>query len=460
MQASSKKKMDEELLHMCEEIGVSRPSRNALVKEGIVTCATLLEAKEKLLFNEFCAVKQEGIQTKLSFAASWFQMLLEKNGKEANILDEFSESVFNKFLIENIQAEKGLISHYMSNVLGSNYSEKHKYLFDQVDGKTDLVKRLVEDCVEHIMTPYMKKECGKFNYEEFLEKSIKHFHHLVSCVEDDERKMFVVAGKTQSGKSSVKGVIQSLCGLLKIPLIVITKGVSESRELHSKLKRLAEGTSIDEEHVVCAARQDCSRSVKQHLLDKATEGVSHGGTFVVADTEHQVNKAIKAIEKYRKKRQKFVVAVDECDAMNRTHDNHQKFEQAYKRLMGMNPSPIIKISATIIPTILEVVDEKANIEFFHLESMDDYIGLERIQPLRVDGNEVYLQQNELSIKSEYVHKELLMPNFKKDSIAEVKELRIPYTNEKVKELYDDALSSHRKKERDSCFGLLLPSRQC
>ena len=57
MQASSKKKMDEELLHMCEEIGVSRPSRNALVKEGIVTCATLLEAKEKLLFNEFCAVK-------------------------------------------------------------------------------------------------------------------------------------------------------------------------------------------------------------------------------------------------------------------------------------------------------------------------------------------------------------------------------------------------------------------
>jgi hypothetical protein len=53
-----------------------------------------------------------------------------------------------------------------------------------------------------------------------------------------------------------------------------------------------------------------------------------------------------------------------------------------------------------------------------------------------------------------------MPNFKKKSIAEVKELRIPYANKKVKELYDDALSSHRKKERDSCFGLLLPSRQC
>ena len=437
--------MDKELFHICEEIGVSRPSRKALVEEGVVTCATLLEAKEKLRLNQFCSVKQEGIQSKLSFAASWFQMLLEKNGKEANILVEFTDSVFEKFN-EDIRAEEKLINHYINDVLGSNYCEKHKPLFDQVDGNTDLVKRLVGDCVQHIMTPYLKKECGKFNYEEFLEKSIEHFHHLVSCVEDKERKTFVVAGKTQSGKSSVKGVVQSLCGLLKIPVIVITKGVSESRELHSKLKRLAEGTSIDKEHVVCASSQDHGRTVKQHLLDKATEGVYHGGTFIIADTEHQVNKAIKTIEKYRNKGQKFVVAVDECDAMNRTPDNHQKFEQAYERLMDMNPSLIIQISATIIPTILDVVDEKADIEFFNLESRDDYNGLERFQHLVVDGNKVYLRQNELSVKSEYVHKEILMPSFKKNSIAEVKELIIPYMNEKVKDLYDDALSSRLKRK--------------
>ena len=63
----------------------------------------------------------------------------------------------------------------------------------------------------------------------------------------------MVAGRTQSGKSAVKGVLQSLCGLLGIPMIVLTKGVEESKDLHAKLVKLAQGTSVNKKHVVVAA---------------------------------------------------------------------------------------------------------------------------------------------------------------------------------------------------------------
>ena len=63
-------------------------------------------------------------------------------------------------------------------------------------------------------------------------------------------KIFIIAGRTQAGKTSVKGVIQSLAGLLRIPLVILTKGVDESIDLHSKLVDLASGTLIEEKYIV------------------------------------------------------------------------------------------------------------------------------------------------------------------------------------------------------------------
>ena len=92
--------------------------------------------------------------------------------------------------------------------------------------------------------------CGKFDYNSILDKTIRHFHTFVGCEINREIK-FVVAGRTQAGKTSVKGIIQSLCGLLKIPLIILTKGVDESIDLHVKLVYLAEGTAYAGEAYFC-----------------------------------------------------------------------------------------------------------------------------------------------------------------------------------------------------------------
>jgi hypothetical protein len=94
------------------------------------------------------------------------------------------------------------------------------------------------------------------------------------------------------------------------------------------------------------------------------------------------------------------------------------------------------VSATPVPFMLDLVSENfkhkrkiEDIEFFNIEPKDDYIGLQDMLTLKIDGREVYLEQNELN-RSEYV------------SCG----VKVGYANDKLIALYDDALSDldHRK----------------
>jgi len=178
-----------------------------------------------------------------------------------------------------------------------------------------------------------------------------------------------------------------------------------------------------------------------------------------------INKACKAIKKFREQSPggKFILLVDEADAMFRTYDRHQVFEQALEQLMDLGPAMVSRthdmylvlmsirsilltppphtlnqtcmMSATSVPLMMELVQsehsKEEDIEFFNLEPHSDYSGVENIKPLEVieveeeDGNgedgmavetnkkltaifsaeqstmkkKVYLDQNELSAKS-------------------------------------------------------------
>jgi len=104
-------------------------------------------------------------------------------------------------------------------------------------------------------------------------------------------KLLVVAGMTQSGKTYVEGVVQSMAGLLKIPLIILTKGVAESTDLHAKLVALSAGTLVKEKHIVVATSKidGTGYKLKDERISEAFEG-DHGGTLVIADTAQQVLK--------------------------------------------------------------------------------------------------------------------------------------------------------------------------
>ncbi|KAL7545564.1 hypothetical protein ACHAWF_008915 [Thalassiosira exigua] len=152
-----------------------------------------------------------------------------------------------------------------------------------------------------------------------------------------------------------------------------------------------------------------------------------------------------AIKEYRKQIPggKFILIVDEADAMFRTVDKHQVFEKALQQLLGLNPSMTVMISATPVPFMLDLINEMDksadNIEFFNLEPQDEYVGIENIVPLEIDGKKVYLEQNELTYKSSYTFDGVTVCN----------------ANEKNISLYDDALS-----DMDNRKGVLVLDCSC
>ena len=73
-------------------------------------------------------------------------------------------------------------------------------------------------------------------------------------------------------------------------------------------------------------------------------------SLVIADTKAQViNKACKAIKKFREQSPggKFILLVDEADAMFRTYDRHQVFEQALEQLMDLGPAMVSRTNMCI-----------------------------------------------------------------------------------------------------------------
>lgn len=79
---------------------------------------------------------------------------------------------------------------------------------------------------------------------------------------------------------------------------------------------------------------------KDLIIREAFQGVTNGGALIIADTKAQLyNKACKHIDIYRGRCPEglWVLVVDEADAMFRTPDRRQVFEQALQRLMIKAP---------------------------------------------------------------------------------------------------------------------------
>jgi hypothetical protein len=135
--------------------------------------------------------------------------------------------------------------------------------------------------------------------------------------------------------------------------------------------------------------------------------------------------------------------------MYRTDDHRQEVEKQYDRLMGMNPCLKVMSSATLIPLLLELVQEsEEEIPMFEVEPMDEYMGIHHMQPLQVNGKPMFLQRNNLKYSEGYnISPEVNTGGTENDLDREddndnddVDDRYILYTNEKVKTMYDNALS--------------------
>ncbi|KAL7461086.1 hypothetical protein ACHAXS_001520, partial [Conticribra weissflogii] len=241
---------------------------------------------------------------------------------------------------------------------------------------------------------------------------------------------------------------------MNIPIIIITNGNSQSLGLYKNLRRYAAGGTVDQHYIVAA--RDKSRQKKRstktegavagtthgHALDEiatqahkdfqfktksdeihyAFDGITHGGTLVMAATPSQVKLACEGIENYRNRipNGKFALILDEADVVYRAH-GERLIDKAIRSLIDLNPSMIIQISATPME-FLHLLKCK-DFECFCDNSFEEnYVGIEDIKPLTVSGKEIFLN-NPLTKASEY-----------SDS-----NVTIRYFNNACKLLTDDAL---------------------
>ena len=281
----------------------------------------------------------------------------------------------------------------------------------------DLTPRIINS-----MSPLLRRKCN-FDHGVFIKDAVDAFSTR-------NETQFLVIGKTQSGKSGVKGTIRCIAGFLKCPVFIITKGVAESHNLCQKLKGYARGTSLEFNIQTASGGQRKFSEHSKPLL------ISDGGTLVAADTKAQIELLIKAIMQLREADQdrSFILIVDECDAMYRTEDQSQAVEKAYKELLGLRPALTIMISATMVPLLLyyqmhEEADSIPEVKMYQIEPGDDYIGVDQMKPLELDGVNHYLERTDLRKNDGF------SPSCKGSDY-------IPFTNDSVMLMYYDALRPH------------------
>ena len=101
------------------------------------------------------------------------------------------------------------------------------------------------------------------------------------------------------------------------------------------------------------------------------------------------------------------------------------------------------LSATPVPIMIELVlrgeCKSGDINFIDCEPQDDYVAYENMEPIKVNGKKLFLEQNEVNAKSEYTS----------DGVT------VCWANEKTSSIYDDAVSDLKTRK-----GVLLLDCVC
>eukprot|EP00956_Cyclotella_meneghiniana_P007824 scaffold10435_cov69-Cyclotella_meneghiniana.AAC.4 len=419
-----------DMKHICKIVNIPPKSCLEMRKRGILNMNDFINAQKSGAMNEILQ-KREDLRRGLMQVLKW-----RGDNSTANILKELNQDTYDDIMCKGEDRVK-FAHKYIRLSLGRPFKEANQSIFKDVEADKVLYAEVVTQAKNIIMeSPNLREECGKFDYGTVLEGCLAHFHKLAGHPERMQR-IQAIQGDTQSKKTPAGiGVPMSMGGYLKVPVVVLTKGVDESIDLTEKIKDLTKGTLTTSEHVVFggpARRIGMTRSAMDMQIKSAFDGINHSGVIVISDTEAQVKRAIRAIEYYldRVPGGHIILIEDEADAMYRTIDSRQKFEQAFIKLQEL-ASVIFKVTATpesLLPLLVESIlsgelDER-DIDFTRFEPQESYISVvEDVKPLEVNDKKIYFEQNEVNIKTEFTSGGVT----------------VGYANDKTFALYDDAVS--------------------
>lgn len=162
--------LDDDMTHICDEIGIKKQSKTALVCAGITTFQALLAAKDAIAglptknsttlattsttssgnttdisttatANISCTTSttltiKDECRAKLLNVIDWYNFYMQENAKSPDFLNDFTDEVLEKFC-QDIEAKNALLENYVERILGSSSSKSY---IDYVDAAKYLRK--------------------------------------------------------------------------------------------------------------------------------------------------------------------------------------------------------------------------------------------------------------------------------------------------------------------------------
>jgi hypothetical protein len=241
--------VDKEWNHICLTVGIPNGSRKKLEMQGISSLDSLMQVsclkvrscclflialwffaylslslgqfRSKLESDTFEPQVWEEhlwkeVRTKLLSFLKWRQQ-----NDDADIVQKFTDKAH-----EGMFKHQRIVSSYIKLALGQPFKEQNNDLFNIIE-KENLLGDVIKECQQIIMaSSKLREECGKFDYNAFIDLAIRCLHSLNRDPDIDGlemiQKLVVIAGRTQSGKTAVKGVIQSMAGELIVSLVFLS----------------------------------------------------------------------------------------------------------------------------------------------------------------------------------------------------------------------------------------------
>lgn len=252
-----------------------------------------------------------------------------------------------------------------------------------------------------------------------------------------EMKQLFGGGKTQAGKTALKVVAMVAVHILSrrrpelnACCVVCTPGVKAAKNLLQKMKGMLQHFSPDDRPNLMGITKNV-HGASQVLLngpqfsESLHESIQTGGSIVTALTASQLNKVMRLIAVSRGcgHSARFVMLLDEADDAIRTRDptSGPKLEQALDRLLGghgsggfKGPQFIVNISATLAPVFFHLFRNSlarntTAEDIFYVATSDDYHDISSLKPLAdAEGQDVFLDHNELKPSNNYISPKVLM----------------------------------------------------
>jgi hypothetical protein len=262
--------LEKDLEFVCDELDLPNGTRQQMAGLGITSMKALLARKTDLELFALADIKKT-TQKLLLKICLWHEDFYTKNEYSTSWETYFNDETFALFEQEpSDEREYRMVQKRITEGRCiSNVSDAAIYYGAGITNKY-LSKHLVEQCR------------NKFNPFDIAVKCLKALMHPTR---QKQETIYMVSGKTQSGKSTIKAVCAAVHRQLGCHLIIITKGVSERNDLKVKLNMLMGG---------CRETMDA-------------------GLLVIADTGGQIEKATKSVLAIRKDlpRARFGVIVGE-----------------------------------------------------------------------------------------------------------------------------------------------------